>query len=104
MPTPMDAMLGLVVAAIGLLTLVISFSIAETRKRVAGYGLAGLVTVVGLFYYVSAEVRGFEMRRRIANIQRQQQVNLDEIQRRLQEQSKQQGGAPAVPAATPPKR
>ena len=94
MPTPMDAMLGLVVTAIGVLTVVVAFLITEAQKRVLSYVLAGIVTASGLFYFVSAEIRGFQMRSRIANIQRQQQINLDEIQKRLKETQ-------APPAATP---
>ena len=97
MPTPMDAMLGLVVAAIGLLMIVISFLVTEQKKKMISYVIAGLVTVTGTYFYVRSEVRGFQMRRRITDIQRQQTVNLDEIQKRLRET---QTGRPA--AETPP--
>ena len=96
----MDAMLGLVVAAIGLLTIVVAFSIAEPQKRLVSFGIAGLVTLVGLIFYVSSEMRGFQMRRRISEIQQRQQVNLEDIQKRLRES--QQQPAPAV--QQPPKR
>ncbi len=95
MPTPMDAMLGLVVASIGLLTMVIAFSLTDSGKKTISYGIAGVITLLGFYYYVSSEVRGFQMRRRIADIQRQQQVNLDEIQRRLRETPPASGGAEA---------
>ncbi|OGR82651.1 MAG: hypothetical protein A2902_05095 [Elusimicrobia bacterium RIFCSPLOWO2_01_FULL_64_13] len=94
----MDAMLGLVVAAIGLMTFVIAFTLADRKKQVLSYGIAGIVTIAGLFYYTTAEMRGYQMRRRIADIQKQQQVNLQEIQQRL--------GRPQAPrpAAAPEKR
>ncbi|MBI1979480.1 MAG: hypothetical protein HYY63_05725 [Elusimicrobia bacterium] len=85
MPTPMDAMLGLVTLAIGLLILVTAFLVQESKKRVTSYILAGVVAALGGYHFVASEVRVFEMRRRIANIQRQQQVNLEEIQKRLKE-------------------
>ena len=69
MPTPMDAMLGLVIAAIGLMTFVIAFNIPESSKRLVSYGIAGLVTTIGFFYYANSEMRGFQMRRRINEIQ-----------------------------------
>ena len=100
MPTPMDAMLGLLIAAIGLLTFVVAFSAADSGKRLVSYGIAGLVTVVGLIYYASSEMRGFQMRRRISDIQQRQQVNMEEIQKRLRE-SQQPSSAPAKPS---PKR
>ena len=81
----MDAMLGLVVVAIGLLIVVTSFQIVEPRKRGFSYGIAAVITLLGAYYYLSSEMRGFQMRRRIANIQRQQQVNMEDIQRRFQE-------------------
>lgn len=85
MPTPIDAMLGLVVVAVGLLTLVVAFSVADEKRKMISYGIAGLISLIGLYYYVSAEVRGFRMRSRIADLQRQQQVNVEEIQKRLRE-------------------
>ena len=100
MPTPMDAMLGLVVAAVGLLTFVIALSMGDPKKQKIAYGISIIITVLGLFYYVSAEMRGFQMRRRIANLQRQQQVNLEEIQKRLQET---QAKTPAPEAPVTPK-
>lgn len=92
MPTPLDAMLGLVVASIGLLTFVIAFNIGEPRKRLTSYAVAGLVTLAGTFYYLSSELRGYNMRRRINDIQQRQQVNFDEIQKRLRDKD-----APAAP-------
>ena len=100
MPTPMDSLLGLVIAAIGLMTLVIAFSQTDPGKRLISYGLAGLVTLTGLVYYVSSEMRGFQMRRRISEIQQRQQVNMDEIQKRLRETQQQ----PPAPERPTPKR
>jgi Uri superfamily endonuclease len=85
MPTPVDAMLGLVVLAIGLLTLVIAFSVGDQKKQWISYAISGVLVLTGFYYYVSSGVRSMQMRRRIANIQRQQQVNIDQIQKRLQE-------------------
>ena len=98
MPIPMDAMLGLVVAAICLLTFVIALSNGDPRKRTVSYGIAALITVMGLYYYISSEMRGFQMRRRINEIQQRQQVNLEEIQKRLRENQ------PPNPAQPAPKR
>ncbi len=89
MPIPMDAMLGLVVAAIGLLTFVIALSNADPKKQKISYAVAGLVTLIGVYYYASSEMRGFQMRRRINEIQQRQQVNLEEIQKRLRENQPQ---------------
>jgi len=95
MPTPMDAMLGLLVAAVGLLTLVVAFSVAEPRNKMISYVIALAVTVLGGYYFVSAELRGFQMRRRISEIQQRQNVNLDEIRKRLEQNQ------PPVPQKNP---
>ena len=106
MPTPLDAMLALVVIAIGLQMVVTAFQITEPRKRGISYGIAAVVTVFGLYYYVSSGMRGFQMRRRIAEIQKQQQVNLGEIQKRLQDNQPTKGVPPseAFPPAPAVKR
>ena len=102
----MDAMLGLVVVAIGLLIVVTSFQIIEPKKRVFSYGIAAVITFLGAYYYVSSEMRGFQMRRRIANIQRQQQVNMEDIQKRFQEGQARPpaAGAPATQPPPPPQK
>ena len=91
----MDAMLGLLVAAVGLLTLVVAFSVAEPRNKMISYVIALAVTVLGGYYFVSAELRGFQMRRRISEIQQRQNVNLDEIRKRLEQNQ------PPVPQKNP---
>lgn len=90
MPTPMDAMLGLVVLSVGLLMVVTGFQLTDSKKRMVSYILSGLVSAAGCYYFVSSELRVIQMRRRIATIQRQQQVNLDEIQKRLKETQSQE--------------
>lgn len=95
MPTPMDAMLGLVVTAIGLMSVVIAFLITEQKKRWISYGISGIIVIFGLYYYVNSQMRGYQTRKRIATIQQQQRVNLEEIQKRLRETS--------PPAKTPSK-
>ena len=93
MPTPIDAMLGLVVAALGSLMLVVAFNLSDERKKKISYVLSGIVMLMGMYYFLSAQVRGFTLRRRIAEIQRNQQVNVEEIQRNLRNQTSQ--SAPA---------
>ena len=83
MPTPMDAMLGLVVVSMGLLTLVVSFSQADPKKKLVSYIISGVLIALGSYYFVSAELRGFQMRRRISQIQERQSVNMEEIRKRL---------------------
>lgn len=88
MSTPMDALLGLLIAAIGLLMVVIAFSLADQQKRMISYALAAIVVGVGVFYFGSSEMRRLQMRRTISNLQRQQQINLEEIQKKLGEPKK----------------
>ena len=95
MPIAMDTMISLVVAALGLLAFVVALNNPDPQKRKISYLLAGVVTAVGLYFYGSSELRGYAMRRRIADIQQRQQVNLEEIQKRLQENQARQEGSPA---------
>ena len=99
MPTPMDALLGLVVASIGLMILVQSFTLAEPRKKLAAYFISGFLVLLGGYYYLSSEMRGYQMRRRISEIQQRQSVNIDEIRQRLQAQSQDQGKQSKTPGA-----
>ncbi len=91
----MDAMLGLVVAAIGLLTFVVALNASDSGKKLISFVIAGIITLAGAYYYVSSEIRGYQMRRRINEIQQRQSVNLEEIQKRLRDSQPQ---APVQPA------
>lgn len=102
MPTPMDVMLGLVVAAIGLMSFVIALANPDPRKRMISYVIAGIITAAGFYYYISSGIRGFQMRRRIQEIQQRQSMNLDEIRKRLGENQEQQRQVPPKPAGAKP--
>lgn len=88
MPTPIDAMLGLVVAALGILTGVVGLTIGDDKKRILAYVAAAAVVATGLFYFGTSQMRSLSVRRRVADVQRQQQINLQEIQKRLAETQK----------------
>jgi len=83
MPTPMDAMLSLVIVAIGFLMLVVSFSVNDTKKRLVSYVLVLFVVAIGFGYFIKAETRSLRVRKRISNIQNRSRANLDDIQKRL---------------------
>jgi len=84
MPTPMDAMMGLVIVAIGILTLVVAFQVGDFKKRLMSYLLSLLVVALGLGYFIKAEARSHRLERRISNIRTRTRTNLGDIKSRLQ--------------------
>jgi len=94
MQTPMDAMLGLVIAAIGLMTFVVALILQDPKRQIVGIVVSVIVLITGLTYFTSAQMRGYRMRKRITEIQNRQQINLNDIQKRLKRNQSERTAPP----------
>ena len=92
-----NTLLPLMIVALGLLGVILSFLVPDRRKYMISLGLAGLIIVTGLVQLGSQTITRWRLNRRMASIQRERQADLEAIRQRLQEQGKKTG-APAAPA------
>ena len=93
MPLGASNMLGLVIVSLGILGIIISFLITDRKKYMIALVLSSLIIVTGFVQYMKSGVRQWKTTRKIANLQKQQRVNLQALQERLkkaQERSRAQ--------------
>lgn len=90
-----NSILAFIVVALGLIGIILSFLVPDRKKSLIAMALGGFIVVVGLFQWVSHAYSQHSWNRRMRNLQRERQVNLDE----LREQMKQRTTPPAAPAS-----
>lgn len=103
---------GLVILSLGVLALIVSFLVTDRRKYLISLALAALVVLTGVYQTSSQWFRAWSTNRRIAQLQKQQRVNLESLQERLRQapaaapavNSSAPAPAPAQPAASTDKR
>jgi|SRR5690348_1110149 hypothetical protein len=93
-----NTLLPLMIISLGLLGVILSFLVPDRRKYMIALGLAGLIIVTGLFQLASQSITRFRLNRRMEAIRQERQQDLEEIRKRLQDQSTAKPGAPAAPA------
>jgi hypothetical protein len=90
-----NTLLPLMIISLGLLGVILSFLVPDRRKYMISLGLAGLIIFTGVIQLGSQSLTRFRLNRRMQAIQRERQQDLEEIRKRLQEQSATKPAAPA---------
>ena len=102
-----NTLLPLIIISLGLLGVILSFLVPDRKKYLIALGLAGLIIVTGLFQLGSQSIMRWRLNRRMEAIQRERQQDLEDIRKRLQEQTANmptKPGTPAKPGAAAPVR
>lgn len=97
-----NTLLPLMIISLGLLGVILSFLVPDRKKYFIALGLAGLIIVTGLFQLGSQSIMRWRLNRRMEAIQRERQQDLEDIRKRLQEQTATmptKPGTAAKPAA-----
>jgi hypothetical protein len=105
MPVTANNMMGLVILSLGILGIIISFLITDRKRYLIAMALSLLVVLTGGYQYVSTGIRQWQTSRKIANLQKQQRLNLEALQERLrqaQTQTPADRTAPNRPAPPAP--
>jgi cell shape-determining protein MreC len=96
---------GLIIFSLGIVALMVAFTIADRKRALLGFALSGFVLLLGVYQYVSSGFQQWQTTRRISKLQDQQRMNLEALQDRLrQAQEQNKGGqtaAPQTPAPAP---
>ena len=110
MPVTANNMMGLVILSLGILGIIVSFLITDRKRYLIGMALSLLVVLTGGYQYVSTGIRQWQTSRKIANLQKQQRLNLEALQDRLRQAQTQTPGdrtgpkQPATPQPPQPKK
>ncbi len=86
--------LPLVILALGIIAVILSFLVADRKKSLIALGLAGLILVTGLWQLGSQTIRQYSWERRMKSIQRDRQTDLDDLRQRLRDKSDEPASLP----------
>jgi hypothetical protein len=89
-----NSLLALILIALGIVGVILSFLVPDRKKSLISLVLAGIVIFVGLIQFVTQSVSDFRWRRRLADLREQRQVDLD----KLREDFKKRAAESAPPA------
>lgn len=91
-----NTLLALILIALGCLGITLSFLVPDRKKSLIALGLAAAIIVMGLFQWSSSAFDRFRLNRRMKELQRERQVDLDALRQRLKDQA---GSNPAAAGA-----
>ncbi|MCG3204159.1 MAG: hypothetical protein KCHDKBKB_00865 [Elusimicrobia bacterium] len=91
----------LIIVALGILGVILSFLVADRKKSLISLGLAGLVILTGVIQLASTTITRFRWERRMKEIQRDRQSDLDELRQRMKDKP---GDAPKAVVTPQPKK
>jgi hypothetical protein len=90
-----NTLLALILVALGIVGLILSFLVPDRKKSFLSLILAGAVIFVGLIQVVSQSVSDYRWRRRLTDLREQRQVDLDKLREDFKKRAAE--NAPAAP-------
>jgi hypothetical protein len=90
-----NTLLALILVALGIVGLILSFLVPDRKKSFLSLILAGVVVFVGLIQVVSQSVSDYRWRRRLTDLREQRQVDLDKLREDFKKRAAE--NAPAAP-------
>ena len=84
-----NTLLSLILTALGLLGVILSFLVPDRRKSLIALAIGGVVVVVGLGYFTSTAISRSTSDARIRQMQQARQADLDQLRARLRDRATQ---------------
>lgn len=84
-----SSVLSFILIALGMLGVILSFLVPDRKKSLISLSMAGFIIIVGIFQLVSQSWSRYTWNRKMAEIQRDRQGDLDELRARLKEKAAQ---------------
>jgi uncharacterized membrane protein len=89
--------LALIIMALGIIGVILSFLVPDQKKSKISLGLAALVIFVGLLNLGSQSLSRFRWNRRMQGIQRDRQADLEALRQRLKDKTPETNGPTTPP-------
>ncbi len=92
--------LPLIIVAMGLLGVILSFLVPDRKKSMISLGLAALIIITGVVQLLSQSIARYQWNSRMKEIQRDRQVDLEELRQRMKDKVGEapKASVPAEPA------
>lgn len=87
MSTSVQGPLALILVALGLIGVILSFLVPDRKKSLLSLGLAGLIILSGLIQFGRQAVSNYMWHKRVTRAQQSRQADLEELRKRLREQA-----------------
>lgn len=81
--------LPLVIVAIGMIGIILSFLVPDRKKSLVSLGLAGVIILAGLIQMGSQSITRYQWNQRMKNIQHDRQTDLEELRQRMKDKASQ---------------
>lgn len=91
------AAMPLIIIALGLLGIILSFLVPDRKKSLISLALAGVIIVTGLVQLTSQSIQRIRWNMRMKEIQRDRQADLDQLRQKMKTATPP---APAAPVDT----
>ena len=97
-----NTLLSLILIALGCLGVTLSFLVPDRKKSMISLGLAVAIIAVGVLQCGAQSIARFQLERRMREIQKERQVDLDALRQKLKDQAQSAPATKAVPAPKKP--
>ncbi len=77
----------LIIVALGILGVILSFLVPDRKKSLISLGLAGLIILTGFIQLASQSITRFQWDRRMKEIQRDRQTDLEQLRSRMKDKA-----------------
>ncbi len=94
-----NTLLALILIALGVIGVILSFLVPDRKKSLISLGLAVAIIIVGGIQWGANTFARIRLDYRMRELQKERQVDLDALRQKLKEQA---GAAPAAGAAKKP--
>ena len=95
MPGASNSLLALILIAIGIVGVILSFLVPDRKKSLISLSLAGAVVFVGLIQFATQTIGDMRWKRRLSDLREQRQVDLDKLRDDFKKRAAET--APATP-------
>jgi len=82
-----SAAMPLVIVAIGMLGIILSFLVPDRRKSLISLVLAGVIILTGIIQLSSQSITRFRWNQRMKEIQRDRQTDLEELRQKMKDKT-----------------
>jgi len=94
-----SAAMPLVIVAIGMLGIILSFLVPDRKKSLISLALAGVIILTGIIQLSSQSIQRLEWNHRMRDIQRERQVDLEARRQKMKDKTLTPGAAAPVTEA-----
>ncbi|MFH1259371.1 MAG: hypothetical protein ABII74_06135 [Elusimicrobiota bacterium] len=84
MISEMNILLSVIIIALGLIGIILSFLVVDKTKNLAALVISGLIIITGIFHYASLKISRLGSSRRAAQIRKMIPPDIDRLKKNLE--------------------